>query len=156
MKTLRTCNTACDTISATAFATSTFRQYDLHKLVYYPVKAQTNLNANHVVRAIANEAEPFTPEGVIGIDLGIVNVATDSESTQYTGEPVKRIRKRYRRLRQLLQTKKTRSARKHLQKARRKESRFVTDTNRLISKHLVQLALDRQKALACEVLTGIR
>jgi putative transposase len=241
VKTLRTCNTACDDISATAFTTGTFRQYNLHALVYHPVKAQTKLNANHVVRAIAKvahaykldtkgqrtfaplggieldrdlltwkvdaqtvslntvqgrlhlpfvcstaqkellqekkgqtdlllrdgafylacavtvaEAEPFTPAGCIGIDLGIVNVATDSEGNQYTGEPVKRIRKRYRRLRQLLQSKKTRSARKHLQKARRKESRFVKDTNHIISKHLVQRALDRQKALACEVLTGIR
>ena len=39
------------------------------------------------------EAEPFTPEGVIGIDLGIVNVATDSEGNRYTGEPVKKVRK---------------------------------------------------------------
>ncbi len=102
------------------------------------------------------EAEVFTPVGVVGIDLGIVNVATDSEGHQYTGEPVQKVRRKYRRLRQLLQSRKTRSARKHLQKARRKESRFVKDTNHIISKHLVQLALDRQKALACEVLTGIR
>ena len=226
VETLRVCNAACDRISQAAFATGTFRQYDLHALVYHNLKAQTGLNANHVVRAIAKvahayqrdtqtlrafqplgaialdtnlltwkvneqtvslntvqgrlhlpfvcsatqkerlqgkkgqtdlllrdgvfylacavtvtETEPFTPTGCIGIDLGLVNVATDSEGRQYTGEPVKRIRKRYRRLRQLLQPKKTRSARKHLQKARRKESRFVKDTNHLISKHLVQRAL---------------
>lgn len=102
------------------------------------------------------EAEPFTPQGVIGVDLGIVNVATDSEGNTHTGEPVKRVRRKYRRLRQLLQPKKTRSARKHLQKARHKESRFVKNENHSISKELVQLALNRQKALACETLTGIR
>ncbi|MCW3054489.1 MAG: transposase, OrfB family [Chthonomonadales bacterium] len=32
------------------------------------------------------EAEPFLPEGVIGIDLGIINVATDSEGNRYTGQ----------------------------------------------------------------------
>ena len=46
---------------------------------------------------------------MIGIDLGIVNVATDSEGNPYTGEAVKRVRKRCRRLRQELQAKKTRS-----------------------------------------------
>src|SRR5580692_6016068 len=124
VKTLRTCNAACDDISATAFATGTFRQYDLHALVYHPVKAETKLNANHIVRAIAKvadaykldtkvqrtfaplggiEAEPFAHEGVIGVDLGIVNVATDSQGNRYTGEPVKKVRKKYRRLRQQLQ-----------------------------------------------------
>ena len=102
------------------------------------------------------EAEAFAPEGVLGVDLGIVNVATDSEGNRYSGEPVKRVRRKYRRLRQLLQPKKTRSARKHLQKARRKESRFVKDVNHCISKHLVQLALVRQKALGIENLSGIR
>lgn len=108
------------------------------------------------VAVTVSEAEPFTPQGVIGIDLGIVNVATDSEGNRHTGEPVKRVRRKYRRLRKLLQPKKTRSAQKHLQKARRKESRFVKNENHRISKELVRLAQDRQKALACETLTGIR
>ena len=102
------------------------------------------------------EEPPFLPEGVIGIDLGMVNIATDSEGNQYSGEQVKKVRKRCRRLRKLLQPRKTRSARKHLQKAGKRESRFVKDVNHVISKKMVQLALDRQKALACEDLTGIR
>jgi IS605 OrfB family transposase len=240
-ETLRACNSACDRISLVAFDAQTFRQFDLHALVYHNTKAETGLNANHVVRAIAKvahaykrdtktlrtfsplggieldkdlltwkvepqvvsintvqgrlhipflcaaehkellfgkrgqadlllrdgafylsvavrvpEAEAFTPCGVIGVDLGIVNVATDSEGNVHTGEPVKRVRRRYRRLRRLLQPKKTRSARKHLQKARRRESRFVKNENHRISKELVQLALDRQKALGLENLTGIR
>jgi putative transposase len=106
--------------------------------------------------ATVEEAEPFTPQGIIGVDLGLVNVATDSEGNVHTGAPVKRVRRKYRRLRQLLQPKKTRSARKHLQRVRRCESRFVKNENHRISKELVQLALNRQKALACELLTGIR
>lgn len=241
VETLRTCNAACDRISQVAWDAKTFRKHDLHKLVYYPVKAETGLNANHVVRAIAKvadaykldkdtvrtfrplgaieldyclltwkveaqtvsintvagrlkvaflcsaeqktllqgkrgqtdlllrdgvfylactvtvqDAEPFTPVGVIGVDLGIVNVATDSEGNTHTGEAVKKVRRKYRRLRQLLQPKKTRSARKHLQKTRRKESRFVKNENHKISKTLVVLANERQKALAIETLTGIR
>jgi len=103
-----------------------------------------------------SEADPFTPSDCIGVDLGIANVATDSEGNRYTGEPVKKVRKKYRRIRQLLQPRKTRSARKHLQKVRRKESRFVKDVNHCISKKLVCIALDRQKALSIETLTGIR
>ena len=102
------------------------------------------------------ETPPFVPIGVMGIDLGIVNIATDSEGNTYTGALIKRIRKKYRRLRQLLSPRKTSSARKHRKKMARKEARFVKDTNHSISKELVQRALDRQKALAVETLTGIR
>ncbi|MCW3052932.1 MAG: family transposase OrfB [Chthonomonadales bacterium] len=102
------------------------------------------------------EAETFTPEGVIGIDLGIVNVATDSEGNRYTGEPIRQVRKKYRALRQELQAKKTRSARKRMAKRRRKESRFVRDVNHCVSKTLVSMAQHRKKALAVEMLQGIR
>lgn len=78
VQTLRTCNRACDAISAAAFATATFRQYALHALVDHPLKAQTSLNANHVVRAIAkvayaykrdtNVQRTFTPPGAIEVD----------------------------------------------------------------------------------------
>ncbi len=108
-----------------------------------------------VAVSVAKET-PFVPTGVIGIDLGIVNVATDSEGNQYSGEALKKVRKKCRRLRKLLQPKRTRSARKHLQKASQRESRFVKNVNHCISKKMVQLALDRQKALACEALMGIR
>ena len=93
---------------------------------------------------------------MIGIDLGIVNIATDSEGNPYTGEAVKRVRKRCRRLRQELQAKKTRSARKRMAQSRRKESRFVRDVNHGISKTLAGMALHRKKALAVERLQGIR
>lgn len=241
VETLRRCNAACDRISKVAFDTQTFRQFDLHARVYHHVKAETGLNANHVVRAIAKvahayqldsktlrtfaplggieldkdlltwkvepqvvsintargrlklrflcspqqkerlrgkrgqadlllldgafylsvavrvqEKAPFSPQGVIGIDLGIVNVAADSEGNVYTGEAVKKTRKKYRKLRQTVQPKKTRSARKKLQKMSRRETRFVKNENHCISKKLVQLAIDGQKALACETLTGIR
>src|SRR5579871_6513013 len=56
------------------------------------------------------EAQPFVLTGVIGVDLGIVNLATDSEGNHYTGEPIRKVRRKYRRLRQLLAPKKTASA----------------------------------------------
>jgi len=108
------------------------------------------------VAVTVTEAEPFTPEGVIGVDLGIVNVAADSEGNRYTGESIRKTRKKYRALRQELQAKKTRSARKRMAKRRKKESRFVRDVNHYISKTLVSMAHHRKKALALEMLNGIR
>jgi len=108
------------------------------------------------VAVTVQAAAAFPPTGVIGVDMGIVNVAADSEGNQYTGETVKKVRRKYRRQRRLLAPMKTPSARKHRKQMSRKEARFVKDTNHCISKKLVQLAFDRQKALAIECLQGIR
>jgi putative transposase len=97
-----------------------------------------------------------TPGGVLGVDLGIVEIATDSEGNTYSGEGVKSVRRRVRRLRRLLQAKGTKSAKRHLKKIKRKQSRFVRDTNHCIAKTLVGTAVSRQKALALEDLNGIR
>src|SRR5260221_1574443 len=82
MQTLRTCNAACDRISAVAFQRKEFRKYDLQKLVYHQVKAETNLNANHVIRAIAKVADAykcdtntlrtFRPLGAIELDKDLL------------------------------------------------------------------------------------
>lgn len=103
-----------------------------------------------------SEPEPYVPEGTLGIDLGIVNIATDSEGHRYSGEPVKKIREKYRKFRQDIQKVKTRSARKKMAKRRKKESRYVRDINHCISKKIVRTAFVRKKTLAIESLTGIR
>ena len=108
------------------------------------------------VAVTVQEPMCYIPEGVIGVDLGIVNVATDSEGNRYTGEPIRKVRKKYRALRQQLQAKKTRSARKRMAKRRKRESRFVRDVNHCVSKTLVSIAQHRKKALALEMLQGIR
>jgi IS605 OrfB family transposase len=109
---------------------------------------------------ISVKSEPPPPAhtggGVLGVDLGIVELATDSEGQNYSGETVKAVRRRVKRLRGLLQAKGTKSARRHLKKIRRKQSRFVRDTNHCIAKRLVGTAVSRQKALALEELKGIR
>jgi putative transposase len=99
---------------------------------------------------------PVDTGDVLGVDLGIVNVAVDSDGEPHTGEAIRKCRARYLKLRQGLQKAGTKSAKRHLRKAKRKESRFVRDTNHRISKHLVQKASSGQRALAIEDLTGIR
>jgi putative transposase len=99
---------------------------------------------------------PSEPSGVLGVDLGIVEIAADSDGQCYSGEPVKSVRRRLKRLRSLLQSKGTKSARRHLRKIKRRQSRFVRDTNHCISKQLVQHAHSTGQALALEDLKGIR
>jgi len=94
--------------------------------------------------------------GVLGVDLGISQVATDSDGESVAGEPIKAVRRKTRRLRALLQRKSTKSAKRHLCKIRRKQSRFMQNANHVISKQIVIKAVDSLKALALEDLKGIR
>jgi len=94
--------------------------------------------------------------GVLGIDMGIVEIATDSEGESFSGEAVKAMRRRVREHRRHLQRARTRSAYKRLQKVRRRQSRYVADVNHCIAKSIVQKAHSLRKALALETLTGIR
>jgi predicted transposase len=80
------------------------------------------------------------PDRWLGVDLGIVNLATDSDGTSYTGKAVRVVRYRNRKLRARLQSKGTKSAKRLLRKRRRKESRFARDVNHMISKAIVREA----------------
>lgn len=95
-------------------------------------------------------------DGVLGVDLGIVQIATDSEGRSYSGEAVKACRRRSRAHRAGLQKTGTKRARRTLKKMSRKASRFCKHVNHVISKELVQSALSSRKALCLENLTGIR
>jgi len=95
-------------------------------------------------------------EDVLGIDLGISNVATDSTGEQFTGSAIHKKRSRLTTRRAALQRRGTRSARRRLQKMRRREHRWMRDVNHCIAKTLVAKAAVSRKALALEYLTGIR
>ena len=97
-----------------------------------------------------------TSGGVLGVDMGIVELSTDSEGQSYSGTAVKAVRCRVREHRRQVQRKKSRSAFKRLQKINRRASRFAKDVNHVISKSLVLKASVLQKALALEDLTHIR
>jgi len=103
---------------------------------------------------------PIDVSDFLGVDLGIVNIATDSDGNQYSGKQVNALRYRHRRLRQKLQAKGTRSARRKLRQRRRKESRFAKDVNHCISKQLCPegalRAKDTHRGIALEELGGIR
>ncbi len=239
--TLERVNAAANFVSDTAWHQQSFRQYDLHKLTYYPVRENFGLSAQVAVRLIAKVADaykldkktkrtflphgsiayddriltwkmsrqivslwalggrielPFlagarqlklletrqgeadlvyrdgqfyifqtcdidTPEpsdidGFLGVDLGVANIAVDSDGTVFQGKTVKNVRYRHRQLRRKLQAKGTKSTRRRLQKLAGKEQKFATWTNHNISKSIVAKAKDTGRGIAIEELGGIR
>jgi putative transposase len=92
----------------------------------------------------------------LGVDLGIVNLATDSDGNTFTGAKVHEVRTRYHKRRSELQRVGTRSAKRRLKKMSGREKRFQKDVNHKISKSLIHKAVQSRKALALEDLTGIR
>ena len=92
----------------------------------------------------------------LAFDSGIVNIATTSDGDNWSGGAVTLRRKKNRALRAKLQSKGTKSAKRLLKKRSKKESRFVKDTNHVISKKIVQLALHTGRGIAHENLKGIR
>ncbi|WP_142300501.1 RNA-guided endonuclease InsQ/TnpB family protein [Bacillus paralicheniformis] len=98
---------------------------------------------------------PIKTEDVIGLDLGIVNIATDSDGKAFSGAKINNLRKRYARIRAKLQAKQTKSAKRLLKKRRRKEQRMAKDINHCISKQIVDKAVRHSSAIALENLNGI-
>lgn len=92
----------------------------------------------------------------LGVDLGIVEIAYDSDGTNYSGSHLNKVRNRNRSLRRKLQGKGTKSAKRLLKKRDKRESNFSRDTNHVISKRIVQTAKRTNRAVAIEELTGIR
>lgn len=101
------------------------------------------------------EAAPLDVDGTLGVDLGVSNIAVDSDGTIYSGKPLKGVRYRHRRLRRKLQTKGTLGARRRLRKLAGQERRFATHTNHVIAKRLVSTAERTKRGIALEDLKHI-
>jgi IS605 OrfB family transposase len=239
LKTLESVNDAANYISERAWETKTFRQYDLHHLLYYDIRSRFALTAQIVVRVLAKVADAYKldrkaprtfnrhgsiaydkrilswkptevsiwtvngrlkiafvagskqaellqyrsgeadliyrngdfylhqvceveeppvndPSEFLGVDLGIVNIAADSDGVTYSGGQVNGLRKRYSRLRAKLQSKDTKASRRLLKKRAKKERHFATHINHVISKSVVAKTKDSGRGIALEDLKGIR
>lgn len=240
-RTLEAANAACNIISRTAWEAKTFRQFALHKLVYYNTRENFGLSAQVTVRCIAKVANaykldkrtrrtfsllgaiaydrniltfnlaastisiwtldgrqtiPFvcgerqrallaTQKGesdlsyrdgnwyllatceaaeaasqaaseVLGVDLGVTNIAVDSDGEVHSGKAIKNVRYRHRRLRNKLQKRGTLGSRRRLRKLAGQERRFATWVNHNLSKKIVAKAEGTKRAIALEDLTHIR
>jgi IS605 OrfB family transposase len=107
--------------------------------------------------AVCEVPEP-TPEEIddaLGVDFGIVNLATDSDGQSYSGEKIEAHRQRQNQRRKALQQVGTRSAHRKLKKISGKQRRYQSHQNHIISKRLVNAAQRTKRGIAIEDLKGI-
>lgn len=105
------------------------------------------------------EVETPTPDdvqGVLGGDMGIVNILTDSDGEHHGGAKVNGVRDRRRRQRRRLQSKGTKSAKRVLKRLSRRERNFAQGENHRIAKQFVEKAKRTNRSISLENLTGIR
>ena len=95
------------------------------------------------------------PKDWLGVDLGIVNIATDSDGEACSGGQLNGLRKRHAKVRARLQAKGTKSAKRLAKKLSGKEARFARDVNHCIAKTLVAKAKGTERGIALEDLKGI-
>ena len=105
--TLERFNAACNAIAEVAF-----REHLANKI------------ALHLYATLRVPDVPTTDvDDFLGFDLGIVNIATDSDATVYSGASVEQQRRCFAHRRRNLQRRRTRSAKRKLQALRRKQAR---------------------------------
>jgi putative transposase len=100
--------------------------------------------------------ELIDADSALGIDLGVTNIATDSDGEVHSGTVIKNVRYRHRRLRNKLQKLGTLGSRRRLRKLAGQERRFAKYVNHCLSKRIVAKAECTKRAIALEDLTHIR
>ena len=100
------------------------------------------------------DGNPIDPKGYLGIDMGIVNLSTDSDGESFSGEKVDHVREKIHDFKKILQKKGTKNAKRHLKKLSGREKRFKKDTNHVISKRIVSKAKGTGWGIALENLKG--
>lgn len=102
--------------------------------------------------------------GMLGVDLGIVDIATDSDGDRFTGADIRQYRKKRAAIRASLQAKRNSKAskstikntRRLLRRISKKEQTTSKIINHTISKRLVAKAKQTRRGIALEELKGIR
>lgn len=134
------------------------------------IRGQVDLiyrNGSFYLAVVVDVSEPPTGESRdwLGVDLGIVNIAADSDGATHSGGQVNGLRKRHVKLRSKLQRKaaekrkadkRPKSIVRLLKKRREQERRFARDVNHCIAKALVAKAKGTGRGIALEDLKGIR
>ena len=111
----------------------------------------------HLMVVVEIPEEPIVePMDIIGVDIGIANIAMDSTGKYYSGDQIKDVREHSAYLCSRLQSAGTKSAKRHLQKLSGKERGLARNTNHVISKEIVQKAKGTSSAIAMENLECVR
>src|SRR5262249_5056114 len=102
---------------------------------------------------IRDEApDPIDPVDFLGVDLGIVNLAVDSENEAFSGETINRNRRRRTTARKQYQRRRTKRAKRKLKQMSGRQARFQNE----ISKKIVAKAKALGVGIALEDLSSIR
>jgi IS605 OrfB family transposase len=102
------------------------------------------------------DGTPIAATDFIGVDMGIANLAADSDGDEHGGADVDKVRRKHNLQRKRLQRKGTRGASKKARRLAGKESRFRKHQNHVISKTIVAKAKGTGRGIAVEDLGGIR
>ncbi|MDO9713026.1 RNA-guided endonuclease InsQ/TnpB family protein [Paracraurococcus lichenis] len=102
------------------------------------------------------ETDRFDTSDWLGVDLGIVNIATDSDGRVHRGAEIEHKRRRQEQRRAGLQKRGTKAARRRLRQLAGKQARYQRHQNHGISKALVEAAQRTGRGIALEDLQGIR
>jgi putative transposase len=102
------------------------------------------------------ETDEFKAEDWLGVDLGIVSLAVDSDGKTYTGADLEQKRRHIQKRRRGLQKCGTKGAKRRLCKLAATQRRYQKHTNHMISKALVMDAERTGRGLALESLKRTR
>lgn len=129
--------------------------YDKNKIQFFKGQADLVLKKNkfYLIQTLdITEEQLYVPIAYLGVDLGMVRIATDSTGEYYSGQQIEQKRMKYANHRSSLQSKGTKSAKRRLKKISKREHNFRKDINHQISKKLVQKAKDTYQGIALEAL----
>jgi putative transposase len=107
------------------------------------------------VQIVDEAPEPIAVKGVLGLDMGVKNLAVTDDGETFSGESVEKCRRKYQKTRQTCQRTGTKSAKRKLRKVRAKESRYRKDVNHCISRRVIEKAKGTGCAVGIEDLEGI-
>ena len=102
------------------------------------------------------ETDEFQAEGWLGVDLGIVALAADSDGRLHSGVDVEKRRRQIQKRRRGLQKCGTKAAKRRLRKLAGRQGRYQKHVNHCISKALVSDAERTGRGIGLERLNGIR
>jgi len=119
--------------------------------------SEVTKNGEYYLHLVLEKEDPPDQETneLLGVDLGIKKLAVTSDGDSFAGEGVERTRAYYNGLRARLQKAGTLSAKRHLRRLSGAEKRFKSGVNHLISRRIVDKAVETFRGIVLEDLKGI-
>jgi putative transposase len=99
---------------------------------------------------VVEDAAPMEVADYLGVDLGIAQLASDSDANAYTNPGIEKRRQKFERHRSALKQRKSKNARRRLKKIGKRERRYRRDVNHCISRQIVALSLRTSRGIALE------